>query len=106
MANNFNRYFSKIAEGISSDLPSEPDEQYYLNPTTDYHLSLENCKPTRSPETLLRIATTGAEASSIVNSLKNTTSVGHNHLKVSSMITPITYIVNKFLANGVFSDDP
>jgi hypothetical protein len=35
MANCFNKYFSEMAEIISNALPSVPDEQHYLNATTD-----------------------------------------------------------------------
>jgi hypothetical protein len=107
MAKSFNKYFSEMAESISNALPSVTDEQHYLNPTTDSHPNTTN----QQDHHRLLYAATEAEVRSVLKNLKNTTSVGHDRLKVStlkacidSFITPITSIVNKSLEKGVFPD--
>jgi hypothetical protein len=107
MANSFNKYFSEMAESISNALPSVPDEQHYLNPTTDSHPNTIN----QQDHHRLLYAATEAEVCSVIKNLKNTTSVGHDRLKlptlkayIDSLFTPISSIVNKSLENGAFPD--
>jgi hypothetical protein len=94
-----------MAESIPNALPSVPDEQHYLYPTTDSHPNTTN----QQDHHRLLYAATEAEARSVIKNLKITTSVGHDRLKVTtlkacidSLITPITSIVNKSLENCVF----
>jgi hypothetical protein len=104
MANSFNKYFTKMAESISNALPLVPDEQHYLNSTTDSHPNTTN----QQDHQRLLYAATEAEVHSVIKNLKNITSVSHDRLKVStlkgcidSLVLPITSIVNKYLENGI-----
>jgi hypothetical protein len=96
MANSFDKYFFEMAEIISNALGSVPDEQHYLNSTADSHPNTTN----QQDHQRLLYAATEAEVCSLIKNLKNTTSVGHDRLKVSnlkscidSLVTPITSIV-------------
>jgi hypothetical protein len=70
MANNFNKFFSEMAESIGT-----------------WHLTNNN----------LLYAAMEAEVRPVIKNLKNTTLVGNERLKVSTPITPITSNINKFL---------
>jgi hypothetical protein len=67
MAYSFNKYFSKMAEGISNALPSFRDEQHYLNSTTDSHLNTSN----QQDDQRLLYAATEAEVNSVIKNFKN-----------------------------------
>jgi hypothetical protein len=65
MTNSFNKYFSEMAESISNALPSVPDEQHYLNSTTNSHQNTSN----QQDRHRLLYAATEVEVRSVIKNL-------------------------------------
>ena len=98
IANNFNDFFSSIAENIVSEIPptrAKPED--YMNEYPDLNFAFKQVNKTKVEE--------------IINKLESKSSLDINGYstilikKVSSVIlTPLTHIINLSLSTGIFPD--
>jgi Reverse transcriptase (RNA-dependent DNA polymerase) len=92
---NFNEYFTTIADKISSKLPNIPRQQ--LEP------------PLQPAEQKILYSTTEDEVKSTIKELKNTTSVGQDNIStkilkecINIISPPLTELINQSLNEGLF----
>ena len=98
IANCFNDYFSTIADEIVSDIPptSANFESYIPNlPSTNFQFALTNCEKVK--EVILNLE---SKPTLDINGY-NTVLIKRN---VSSILMPLTHIINLSLKEGIFPD--
>jgi hypothetical protein len=107
ITNVFNEYFSSVAQTVIGDINKDNNEPIInTNPLNYLHNSFNS-----SFENVKWHYTSTAEIRKIIKSLKTKSSGGYNEisakvLKVSMpyIISPLTYIYNTSLAQGIFPD--
>ena len=107
ITNTFNEYFSTVAQTIIENIKKDNnDPTININPLNYLHNSFIS-----SFENIKWHYTSTAEIKKIIKSLKTKSSYGYDEipvkvLKVSMpyIISPLTYICNRSLAQGIFPD--